>query len=181
MEPRMKQRRHSNNYSNNSQRSNNYRSGGRSNNNNNSNNRQRSRKNYAAARDKYMNQAKDALSHGDRVQAEFYFQYAEHYVRLLNEANEEQQAREATQRDRNNDDDADEENASSGQADASTQEDSADGDDTEAPSRPLRKRRAPAKRTSGGARKQAPESDGEAQALPAFLTNDAPVDKTAAE
>lgn len=34
-------------------------------------------------REKFMNMARDALSHGDRVQAEYYLQHAEHYFRVL--------------------------------------------------------------------------------------------------
>lgn len=43
----------------------------------------RPRKNYAAAREKYLQQARDALSQGDRVLAEYYFQHAEHCYRML--------------------------------------------------------------------------------------------------
>lgn len=39
--------------------------------------------------EKYLTLARDALSAGDRVLAESYFQHAEHYQRMLNEANEE--------------------------------------------------------------------------------------------
>ena len=37
--------------------------------------------------EKYMNMAQDANSNGDRIVAENYFQYAEHYQRLLNDDN----------------------------------------------------------------------------------------------
>jgi hypothetical protein len=40
--------------------------------------------------ERYMNQAKDALSSGDRVQAEFFYQHADHYLRILNEYKEQQ-------------------------------------------------------------------------------------------
>jgi hypothetical protein len=39
--------------------------------------------------EKYMTLARDAASAGDRVLAESYFQHAEHYLRLINEMNEE--------------------------------------------------------------------------------------------
>jgi hypothetical protein len=32
---------------------------------------------------KYMDKARDALSSGDRITAEYYFQYADHYSRLM--------------------------------------------------------------------------------------------------
>jgi hypothetical protein len=46
---------------------------------------QRPRKNHAQAREKYLNQAKDALAMGDRVLAEYYFQHAEHHYRMQQE------------------------------------------------------------------------------------------------
>ena len=45
----------------------------------------RSRGGIAKALEKYTNMAKDASSNGDRIIAESYYQYAEHYQRLLNE------------------------------------------------------------------------------------------------
>jgi hypothetical protein len=39
--------------------------------------------------EKYLTLARDANSAGDRILAESYFQHAEHYQRMLNEANEE--------------------------------------------------------------------------------------------
>lgn len=43
----------------------------------------RPRKNYAAAREKYLQQARDALAHGDRVLAENYYQHADHCYRMM--------------------------------------------------------------------------------------------------
>jgi hypothetical protein len=43
----------------------------------------RPRKNYAAAREKYLSQARDALAAGDRVLAENYFQHADHCYRMM--------------------------------------------------------------------------------------------------
>lgn len=43
----------------------------------------RPRKNYAAAREKYLAQARDALASGDRVLAENYYQHAEHCYRMM--------------------------------------------------------------------------------------------------
>lgn len=39
--------------------------------------------------EKYLTLARDATAAGDRILAESYFQHAEHYQRMLNEANEE--------------------------------------------------------------------------------------------
>jgi hypothetical protein len=54
------------------------RSGGGQNHGNN-----RPRKNYPQLREKYLMQARDALSAGDRVLAENYFQHAEHCYRMM--------------------------------------------------------------------------------------------------
>ena len=48
-------------------------------------NHNRPRKNYSAMREKYLQQARDALAAGDRVQAENYFQHADHCFRMLAE------------------------------------------------------------------------------------------------
>lgn len=47
--------------------------------------------------DKYQALSRDAVLAGDRVLAENYNQHAEHFVRLLGEANREIEARRATQ------------------------------------------------------------------------------------
>lgn len=52
---------------------------------NNNNYQQRPRKNYAALKEKYTNQAKEAMASGDRVLAEYYFQHADHYYRMQQE------------------------------------------------------------------------------------------------
>jgi hypothetical protein len=45
----------------------------------------RVRRHATAQREKYNNMARDALSSGDRVQAEYYLQHVEHFTRVLNE------------------------------------------------------------------------------------------------
>ena len=45
----------------------------------------RSRGALSKALEKYMSLAQDAFSNGDRIVAESYYQYAEHYQRVLNE------------------------------------------------------------------------------------------------
>jgi len=66
--------------------------GGRSNNNSGSNagnrNDNRARGNPKQQLEKYKNQARDALTAGDRVDAEYYFQFADHYQRVVNEMQE---------------------------------------------------------------------------------------------
>ena len=48
----------------------------------------RQRKHAQNMREKYLNQARDAQINGDRVQAEYWLQHAEHYSRVLNAINE---------------------------------------------------------------------------------------------
>jgi glutamine amidotransferase-like uncharacterized protein len=54
-------------------------------------------KNYQQQIDKYLTLAKDHLSSGDRVMAEYHYQYADHYVRLMNERNEQRAQRQQQQ------------------------------------------------------------------------------------
>lgn len=65
------------------------RKGGKSNNSSGSNagnrNDNRSRGNPKQLLEKYKNQARDALQSGDRVEAEYFFQFADHYQRVVNE------------------------------------------------------------------------------------------------
>lgn len=42
-------------------------------------------RNYQQLFDKYTNLAREALNGGDRIAAEFHYQYADHYLRLMNE------------------------------------------------------------------------------------------------
>jgi len=65
--------------------------------NQNYNNPQRARKNYPAMREKYLNQARDAMSSGDRVLAEYYMQHADHCFRMQQEFQAERAARYAQQ------------------------------------------------------------------------------------
>jgi hypothetical protein len=61
--------------------------------------------------DKYSNQAKDALSSGDRVLSEYYYQHADHYQRILDAAQAQYEERQA-QRDQNQADEDDPEDQS---------------------------------------------------------------------
>ena len=55
------------------------------NNNSYSHNKYRSKGNVSALYDKYTKLAKEASSAGDRIQAEYYHQFADHFSRLMNE------------------------------------------------------------------------------------------------
>ena len=47
------------------------------------------RGNHQQMFDKYMNLARDSLTSGDRVAAEFNYQHADHFLRLMNERNQD--------------------------------------------------------------------------------------------
>lgn len=55
-------------------------------------------RNYQQLFDKYTNLAREALSGGDRVAAEFHYQYADHYLRLINERQNQRVASERYKR-----------------------------------------------------------------------------------
>ena len=57
--------------------------------NDNNSNTPRTRVGISKALEKYTGLAEDAFSNGDRIVAEGYYQYAEHYQRLLNEVPQE--------------------------------------------------------------------------------------------
>lgn len=61
------------------------------------NNGQKPRRNFGALREKYLNMAKDAMSAGDRVLAEYYLQHADHYFRMQQEFLAERAARQQSQ------------------------------------------------------------------------------------
>ncbi|MBW8310089.1 MAG: DUF4167 domain-containing protein [Candidatus Paracaedibacteraceae bacterium] len=47
--------------------------------------------------ERYMSQAKEAMGSGDRVQAEYYYQHADHFLRILNEYREHREHQQANQ------------------------------------------------------------------------------------
>ncbi|MBY0281070.1 MAG: DUF4167 domain-containing protein [Alphaproteobacteria bacterium] len=49
------------------------------------------RGNHQQMFDKYMNLARDSLTAGDRVAAEFNYQHADHFLRLMNERNQDRE------------------------------------------------------------------------------------------
>lgn len=57
---------------------------------------------YQQSFDKYTNYAKESLRSGDRIDAENYFQHAEHYLRFLNERIRYDQEQQNIQNQRNN-------------------------------------------------------------------------------
>ena len=60
-----------------------------------SNNPNRPRGSLSKVLEKYMTMAQDANSNGDRVVAENYYQYAEHYQRLINQVGDKKNTQES--------------------------------------------------------------------------------------
>jgi hypothetical protein len=101
----------------------------------------RQRGNAAQLLEKYKNMARDAQLAGDRVQSEYYLQFADHYYRVLgeNRARFEEQRR---QRDDFSDDGEDSENGPSNDRNFAQDEDLGDGaDEAQEERRPQREER----------------------------------------
>ena len=101
----------------------------------------RQRGNAAQLLEKYKSLARDAQLAGDRVQTEYYLQYADHYFRVLEDSRsrfDEQQQTQSQRRRRDDDDDFDGD-------DEMTADDSGDGEDegeVDTRQRPQRRERA---------------------------------------
>jgi len=111
----------------------------------------RQRGNAAQLLEKYKNMARDAQLGGDRVQAEYYLQYADHYFRVLGES----RARYEDQR-RQRGDDSDEEETESEDETVEASDDDRGGEDHE-----NRRRRG---NWSERQRNGAPQDDAEVEA-----------------
>jgi hypothetical protein len=120
---------------NNRQQNNNNRRRGRNNNNRQQNNNRsgfdyqnqidnRARGNAAQMLEKYKKLAQDAQFNGDRVNAEYHLQFADHYFRVLADFRSRQEARTEQQGQRPNRDEWREENRDGGYEDSETGEDS---------------------------------------------------------
>ncbi len=83
----------------------------------------RQRGNAAQLLEKYKNMARDAQLAGDRVQAEYYLQFADHYFRVLDEGRAKYEEQRRQRGDDDSDDDMDE------SADAGGSDLDSDGDD----------------------------------------------------
>jgi len=100
--------------------------------NNNSGNRQdnRQRGNAAQLHEKYKSMARDAQLSGDRVQTEYYLQFADHYFRMLGDArprfDEQKRARDDDDQDHDGDDRMDSEMDNDGDGDGNLDGDSED-------------------------------------------------------
>ncbi|MBM3617549.1 MAG: DUF4167 domain-containing protein [Alphaproteobacteria bacterium] len=76
-------------------------------------------KSASAARDKYLNLAREAMSQGDRIEAENFLQHADHYYRVLSALQEE----DARNRPERHEPQNNQQDGASEQADAEVQED----------------------------------------------------------
>ena len=125
----------------------------------------RARGNAPQMLDKYKKLAQDAQHHGDRVQAEYYLQFADHYFRVLadNKARQDEQRAKRDDDRQSNDDDADEDEGDTRRSarQPRARRDEGDGDDRQ-PTRGRRPRRVegdeadeqqPARGRSGRSRK----------------------------
>ena len=121
--------------------------GGQSGGGNRQDNRQRG--NAAQLLEKYKSMARDSQLAGDRVQSEYYLQFADHYFRVLSESRarfEEQHPR------RQRDDDLDEDEGDDEMMDASGDDNVEAEAEVENETRPQRQRRERSDRNDRGAR-----------------------------
>ena len=129
----------------------------------------RQRGNAAQLLEKYKTLARDAQLAGDRVQTEYYLQYADHYFRVLEENRsryEEQQAQRRPRRDEEDDDiDGDEEmtvEAESGDEEGESESRQRPRRDRERGRDRFERRERPQFRANGSPREDEPEADTEA-------------------
>ena len=126
--------------------------------NNNSGNRQdnRQRGNAAQLLEKYKSMARDAQLSGDRVQTEYYLQFADHYFRMLGDArprfDEQKRQRDDDDQDDDGDDRMDSEMENDGDSDL-------DGDTEEQPQRQSQQGRARPTSDRAEPRRDRPNAD----------------------
>ena len=126
--------------------------------NNNSGNRQdnRQRGNAAQLLEKYKSMARDAQLSGDRVQTEYYLQFADHYFRMLGDArprfDEQKRQRDDDDQDDDGDDRMDSEMENDGDSDL-------DGDTEEQPQRHSQQGRARPTSDRAEPRRDRPNAD----------------------
>ncbi|HET7575299.1 MAG TPA: DUF4167 domain-containing protein [Sphingomicrobium sp.] len=83
----------------------------------------RQRGNAAQLLEKYKSMARDSQLAGDRVQTEYYLQFADHYFRVLSESRARFEDQRRPRGDNNDEDDGDEELAETAESDSSDGED----------------------------------------------------------
>jgi hypothetical protein len=131
----------------------------------------RQRGNAAQLLEKYKTLARDAQLAGDRVQTEYYLQYADHYFRVLEESRSRFEEQQAQRRPRRDEDEFDSE--SDGEEELAAESESADEDsEAESRQRPRRdrergrdrfeRRERPQFRANGAPRGEEAEDEGDA-------------------
>jgi hypothetical protein len=96
----------------------------------------RQRGNAAQLLEKYKTLARDAQLAGDRVQTEYYLQYADHYFRVLEESRSRYEEQQAQRRPRRDDEEFESDSEVEGDEDLATDADSSEYDaDSEGPQR----------------------------------------------
>ena len=90
----------------------------------------RARGNAAQMLEKFKKQAQDAQHNGDRVQAEYYFQFADHYFRVLADVRSRQEEGRPAQREWRGDENEDGENRDWRDEERGTREDGGEGEAT---------------------------------------------------
>jgi hypothetical protein len=121
----------------------------------------RQRGNAAQLLEKYKNMARDAQLAGDRVQSEYYLQYADHYFRVLGE-NRPRFDEQRPQRDDSSDEDEGDEQMLEASDDEQQSNDR--GDRSERAERNERPERS--SRSDGGERNERPERSGRSERSP---------------
>ena len=131
----------------------------------------RQRGNAAQLLEKYKTLARDAQLAGDRVQTEYYLQYADHYFRVLEENRSRYEEQHAQRRPRRDEDEF--ESESEGEEELSAESEGSDEDgEVESRHRPRRdrergrdrfeRRERPPFRANGAPRDEEPEDESEA-------------------
>lgn len=150
-------------------------------------NNNRPRKNYSASREKYLSQARDALASGDRVQAENFFQHAEHCYRMMMEEGHHQRHQNQNNQNNNsskNDDGDQNKNNDTDQSASSDKSDkkdaSSDKSDKVVQARPNRGPRNKPSSDKATSETKEGSDDADGKQLPAFITSGNSAPKKAA-
>ena len=118
----------------------------------------RQRGNAAQLLEKYKSLARDAQLAGDRVQTEYYLQYADHYFRVLEDSRSRFEQQEAQRRPRRDDRDDEEYESEGGEEMSADRDSDEDEGETEVRQQPRRDRERGRERFDRAERSDRPES-----------------------
>jgi len=123
----------------------------------------RQRGNAAQLLEKYKSLARDAQLAGDRVQTEYYLQYADHYFRVLEDGRSRFEEQQAQRRPRRDDEDYEADNDGEGEETLTAEGDSGEDDgETEVRQQPRRERERGRERFDRGDRPDRGDRQGRA-------------------